>query len=335
MQSTHMLIGSQSPMTHPDTERPRRWMVIIVKCFISCMLILWLLKDTSLHDIFKVLQSSCLPLMLLAFSLHFLGCFISVLRWRVLLLCQNIDISLSFLLKSYMAAIFFNNLLPSTIGGDVLRIHDTYRAGKNKAGAVTAVLVDRLLGILVLMGFVFFSLLSSERFNIYFSFVNKLIALVVVVFTISFIIFILYMYNKKISQFYLKTNNTVIKTITDIIKKAIDLLIVFKNDKKTLYISVLLSIALQINVVLYYFLISNSSGISISINEFFFIVPVAVFFMMMPISINGLGLRENIFVFMLSTYGVSKNNAIAFSWADYGMILSLGIIGGIVYILRK
>jgi uncharacterized protein (TIRG00374 family) len=232
-----------------------------------------------------------------------------------------------------MTAIFFNNLLPSTIGGDIVRIHDTYRKGKDKRGAVAAVLIDRLLGIFVLMGFVIISLFYSGNFSIYFQTINEWTYIIAALFSILFIFLILYIYNNKTYYFYVKKHNAIIQKILNFIKKYTELLSVF--NKKNLYVSILLSISLQINVVLYYFLISSGSGVSISISEFFFIVPIAVFFMMIPISINGLGLRENIFVFMLSAYGVPKSNAIAISWADYGMILALGIIGGIVYILRK
>jgi hypothetical protein len=57
--------------------------------------------------------------------------------------------------------------------------------------------------------------------------------------------------------------------------------------------------------------------------------------MMLPISINGVGLRENIFVIILSIYNVSKYNSIALAWIDYFMVLLLGIIGGIVYMTRR
>jgi hypothetical protein len=56
---------------------------------------------------------------------------------------------------------------------------------------------------------------------------------------------------------------------------------------------------------------------------------------MIPISINGVGLRENIFVFIMSNYQLHKSFAIAMAWIDYGMIVLLGIIGGIVYVMRN
>ena len=181
MHSTPTLSASPAPVTQRDTRRPKRWLVTVGKCTISSILLLWLLKDTSVPDITKAVHMSYIPMILLAFSLHFVGCFLSVIRWRVLLLAQHIDIPLPCLFKSYMVAIFFNNLLPSTIGGDVVRIHDTYRMGNNKGGAIAAVFVDRLLGICVLMSFVFLSLLISGQLNLFSSYSHVSITILIIV----------------------------------------------------------------------------------------------------------------------------------------------------------
>ena len=57
--------------------------------------------------------------------------------------------------------------------------------------------------------------------------------------------------------------------------------------------------------------------------------------MMLPISINGIGLRESVFVFFFSAFGVVKYQAIAFAWLAYGLVILQGLLGGIVYALRK
>jgi len=56
---------------------------------------------------------------------------------------------------------------------------------------------------------------------------------------------------------------------------------------------------------------------------------------MIPISVNGVGLREAALFLFLSQFGVLKSEAIAFAWIEYSMLLILGAIGGIVYTLRK
>ncbi len=331
MQSAQTAVEPHVPATSPRTERPKRWFVTAGKCAISGVLIVWLLTGTSLHDIGTALQAAHFPTLLLAFSLHFLGCFISVVRWRLLLQAQHIIMPLPFLLKSYMVAIFFNNLLPSTIGGDVVRIHDTCRMGNNKGGAIAAVFLDRLLGIFILMGFVLYSLFFSENLSFFLSYLHSRMIILILCFVTIIIAFLIFY--KQVVSF--SRNFNILYKIGNFIEKSLENLLSIRKNKKIIAVSLLLSLILQINVVIYYFLISSGIGLSVAVNEFFIIVPVTVFTMMIPVSINGIGLRENIFVLILSAYNVSKYNSIAMAWIDHGMIVLLGIIGGIVYMIRK
>ena len=72
-------------------------------------------------------------------------------RWNLLLKAQHIEITLRSLLGSFLVATYFNNFLPSNIGGDVIRISDTARHANSKTLATTVVLMDRILGLIALV----------------------------------------------------------------------------------------------------------------------------------------------------------------------------------------
>src|SRR6187200_1079728 len=72
----------------------------------------------------------------------------SAVRWDVLLRAQHVRLPYSFLTQSFLVATFFNNFLPSNIGGDVIRITDSAKAAGSKTLATTVVLIDRGLGVL-------------------------------------------------------------------------------------------------------------------------------------------------------------------------------------------
>ena len=82
-------------------------------------------------------------------------------------------------------------------------------------------------------------------------------------------------------------------------------------------------------------LIAWALGIGIRFYVMFLIVPLALFFMMLPVSINGIGLRESVFVFLFGLFAVSSEQAIAFCWVSFAMILVQGVIGGTVFALRR
>ena len=96
-----------------------------------------------------------------------------------------------------------------------------------------------------------------------------------------------------------------------------------------------LSVLLQVNVVVCFTVLARAIGIEVPIESMFLIIPVAIFIMMIPISINAIGVRETVFVFLFSLYGIENIQALAFAWLAYGLTLSQGILGGIVFALRK
>ncbi len=99
--------------------------------------------------------------------------------------------------------------------------------------------------------------------------------------------------------------------------------------------ALLLSVVFQAATVIHYYLIAAALNLPISLLAFFVIVPLAIIIMMLPVSINAIGLREGAFVFFFASYGVSTERAVAFAWLVYGTVLLLGIVGGVVYALRS
>jgi hypothetical protein len=71
-------------------------------------------------------------------------------RWHLLLAAQHVHVAARSLFSSCLVANFFNNFLPSNIGGDVIRIRDTARPAGSKTLAATVILVDRGLGMMAL-----------------------------------------------------------------------------------------------------------------------------------------------------------------------------------------
>lgn len=77
--------------------------------------------------------------------------------------------------------------------------------------------------------------------------------------------------------------------------------------------------------------LSRALHVELGLAPFFLIVPLAVFLMMIPVSINGIGVRENLFVFFLGAFGVAEATGLAFAWLEYGTLLLQALAGGLVY----
>src|SRR6185295_12439481 len=83
----------------------------------------------------------------LAVALYAAMVALSAWRWRLLLEAQGLPVPLRSLASSYLVAGFFNNFLPSNIGGDVIRVRDSSRlTGTTTTTSLAVVAVDRILG---------------------------------------------------------------------------------------------------------------------------------------------------------------------------------------------
>ena len=76
---------------------------------------------------------------------------INAVKWGWSLRLHDVQLPWRFLVRASCTAYFFNNFLPSAIGGDVYRIYRTVPPGGEKSRAISAVLVERAVGLTVML----------------------------------------------------------------------------------------------------------------------------------------------------------------------------------------
>jgi uncharacterized membrane protein YbhN (UPF0104 family) len=91
------------------------------------------------------------------------------------------------------------------------------------------------------------------------------------------------------------------------------------------------SVVLQVCVVLNGWLLARALHAAIPLPFFFLIVPLALFVMMLPVSINAIGVREGVFAFFFAAFGVAGATAVAVAWLDYGLVLLQALVGGAIW----
>ncbi|GAF75662.1 unnamed protein product, partial [marine sediment metagenome] len=107
-----------------------------------------------------------------------------------------------------------------------------------------------------------------------------------------------------------------------------------KQNKGAMFRAGLLSLLLQVNVIVYTYIVAVSVNLKIPVVDFFAIVPIILLILILPVSINGIGLRENAYAFMFAGY-ITGEQAVALSWVLLALNLFLGAIGGLFYIGRR
>ena len=311
----------------------RKSVLFLLKLLFSAAVLafFFLLTKTSLKDIGLKLRGVSWGWLALAFSLQGPGLLISAHRWRILARAQGDDVPLLFLVKSYLVGMFFNNFLPTRFGGDVVRIWDGSKYSKSLVKSSAVVLVDRATGIIVLFLFALVAALfrldmARQIPVIWAALVFGLIGLAGVAF---FFLPVFGRWLRKIPErgFLKPFKQKVLGFRTTII--------FYKNKRKEFSRATAWAVLLQMNVILFYFLIGRALHLTIPLLDYFIFIPLVLLIQIIPITINGLGLREGAYIEIFRFYGIPAASALSFSIIEVAFGLILGLIGGAIYVSRK
>ena len=141
----------------------RRIVLSSLKLLVSAALLYLALRKTDFHDLASRFNVTSLGWMGLAISATFLQIFIGVLRWREVSAECGAPLGLSQAMRYNLIGAFFNQTLPSSIGGDAVRLWLLARAGAGWRAATYSIFVDRAIGLIALAIIVVASLPWSYR----------------------------------------------------------------------------------------------------------------------------------------------------------------------------
>ncbi|HEX2695069.1 MAG TPA: lysylphosphatidylglycerol synthase transmembrane domain-containing protein [Acidobacteriota bacterium] len=320
------------PLAERRPPSRRRTLLLVLKIVFSVsILALIIVYKAPVRDILGVFRTVGLGWLVLAFSLHAVGIFASAYRWQILARAQGDEIPLGYLMRSYLVGTFFSNFLPSSFGGDIVRIWDGSRYSRSLVRSSAVVVVERATGIVVLFLFALFaSLFRLEMANdvpvIWAALVLGLagLALAALFFTPFAERFIRALPGGK----FLRAPKEKILAFRAIILD-------YRHHKGPFLWASFWALVLQTNVVIYFFFIGKAFRLDIGFPDYFIFVPIVLLVQALPVTINGLGLREGSTVEIFKYYLIPAGTAVAFSLVDVGFRLVLGAVGGISYASRK
>lgn len=307
----------------------RAGLATFLRVAVSVALVAWILRKAPVHEVLESFRSADLRFVLLSVILNPIGYWASVNRWRLLLRSQGGDASFGFLLRSFLVGVFFNNLLPSTIGGDAVRAVATSRTGIGRAAAVAIVFVDRFIGLLALMLFAVLGLLVSGRLLAEIPVLYAWVAAGTV--GLGLVACLLFLPSVRAAGMLERIGLKLPERLRGLFAKASTAFLAFQGKGSVLARAFGWSLVLQTAVVLNGYCLAKALHVAIPLPYFFLIVPLALFVMMVPISIGAIGVRENVFAFFFAAFGVASTTAVAVAWLDYGLVLVQALVGGALY----
>jgi glycosyltransferase 2 family protein len=286
-----------------------------LKICLSAGLLAYLFTLIDLDRLLDRLRNIDLRYLLVALLLLLAQIGISSLKWRLILRSDGIRMHLPFLIKTYMIGNFLSLFLPTSFGGDIYRVLAVRGVNRDLAKSTSSVLFDRLSGVfaLVSIGMLAYLALPDQPYE----------PVVIVAYVIG------------VAGFLIVSSDTAIGIINaskvSLIKKIGKILASFANyrrDRRSLALIVLLSFMFQLNVVFVNKAYTLALGLDVPLSVLLVIIPLIYLTEILPISINGLGVRESAFGFFFVLIGHTVEEGLAVSLLVIGMRYLLGLLGG-------
>lgn len=296
---------------------PRQW--LILKIAISTGLLCYLFFSIDPSAILTHLKTFNPFYLLLVFSLSILGIFISTEKWRLLLKATHQSHPFFALLRLFWIGAFFNNFLPGRTGGDIVRAYGVTRNAQNKTTATLTVIIDRVFNLIALVGIALLALVWAPHLlpeaiqnNVLFS---------------SFILASLMVLALGLGYF-LALKIQIFRGFITFAKQLI-------QNPVQIAMAIGWAYVYQTTMILSNYVIALGLGFQLSPLTFFVVIPITALATMVPISLNGWGLREGAYALSFHAFGVPPELAITLSVVAALCMIAISSIGGILYAFQN
>jgi uncharacterized membrane protein YbhN (UPF0104 family) len=255
-------------------------------------------------------------------ALCLLGVVLSTLRWQKVLDVLGVHTPLRHLLSHYLAGQFVSNVLPTTIGGDVLRVSRLSRQTGQSPGTFASVVLERLTGWLVLPVITFVGFVVNPRLTRLGAATSVALGLAFATLT-ALVVVLAAVADRRIGGRFAT------KEGWRRFAGAVHLGLARLRDHPAAALNVIaVGFAYQLVLVLAAVAAARALGIGpAGLTALLAFFPAVAMAQVLPIGISGLGVREGAFVLFLTPLGVAAAEAIALGLLLYLLNLGVSLLG--------
>jgi uncharacterized protein (TIRG00374 family) len=303
---------------NPRRARLVFWLRLVVSLGLIAVLVR---KTPDLNEILPTHRSGRTLWFLLAAALMTLvGVVLSAWRWQRVLQLLGAQVRLVRLVMSYLAGLFVGNVLPSTIGGDVVRVSRAAADTGSTEVAFASVALERLTGFLALPLLVFsgFALEPSLADHD-----HAWLAVIVGGVSLALLGTIVFLAgHPRIAGRYADHGNWL--RFIGAVHKGVDAL---RREPRQAVAVMATALLYQFSVVCSLALLAEALQLGVPFAAMLAFVPAVAMVQVLPVSVSGLGIREGMFVLFLHPLGVRRGGAIALGLLWYASMLAVSALG--------
>jgi len=309
---------------------PRTVLLLTAKVVVSILLFGWLFRRVQWAQIGPALGHADSSWVAAAAAVLVASHLLASYQWERLLRAAGIEIPYWKVTTYYFVGQFFNNFLPANVAGDFMRTLDATRTGSTRANALSTVILDRLIGTVALGGVAVVSTLPAiNRYHLAAAYAG------VVAFFVGAVVMLRAMLEPRVLAALERVLARIgLSRLSPALDRLSESLVEFRNRKRLLLELLSVALVVQVMRIGVHILFARALGLHVEAAYFFLFVPLLAVIVSLPISLNGIGVREGAGILLFGMVGLDRASAFALQFGTYLVAVGVSLIGGLVFLAR-
>jgi uncharacterized protein (TIRG00374 family) len=298
---------------------------------ITTILLYLVIREVGLEELINTIKQADLLWVLVSASLSPWIISTGVIKWKILLDSQNISVPFWRLYGLYLVGKFFNNFLPSNVGGDLVRGYELGTYAMDGSAAMASIIVERLTGFIVLVSMAIVSFILQSQF------VEDIRLISSMGFAVAGLVGLLWVIldSRPLNLVERWIKIPLIQEYIPTLQKFHASLNEYRNHKRALGYSLAWSVIFMILAITNVYVSSMAFHKPLSYWEIAIIVPIILVVSMIPITVNSLGLQEWTYVLLFTWIGLPGSVGLSAILLIRGKEFLLSVAGGLIYLYMK
>ena len=307
----------------------KKKVISLVRILITVAFLLYVSTHIEFKQIYQSVLQADIKWLFLSFLTLVITRLLMSFRWKIILHAYNFNTSIINILKIFFLSMPAGYVTPGGAGQDLVRGYYVSKEHGNTVDVAGTILLDRILGLYSMILVSLFAILLLPYFN-NINYIKSILILLSIGLPILFILFFLL-----VNKTNVLNKITPSKKINKIIKKLSASVSNISILKKIIFKILTISIVVQLFRCMMFYFIYVSLGVRINLLYFIAFIPIIFLLMTLPISINGLGLREVSLMHLFSQFGVNGEISVTAGLLSYLFQLLMLIPGLLIFLLQK
>ena len=310
-----------------EVDRDRAWMLLRVA--FSAALLWFVLASVGVGSVVSNLAVLPPSVLALAVALAAFNVALSAYKWQLLLAVKDIDLPFRTLFVYYYVGQFFNAFLPTMVGGDGVRIyylHGNHDAGADAASSVVVERLTGLVGVLAIGGVA--TVLLSDRLP------TAVVATMLLVCVPGVGLLLALLFTSAGRRLLDRTLFDVERFgLGDRLSSVYDAIAAYRHAGRALVPVLAASVLFRLVLVANNYVVAVGLGMDVPFAYFLVFVPLVELLLLVPVSVQGFGVRETTYVYLFGAAGASSDLSLTLG-VVMGLVLGVfnNVVGGVVYV---